>query len=334
MEPLRIGLLGAARISEGAIIEPAHETGARLVAVAARDELRARDFAAQHGIERVHATYQDVIDDPDVEIVYNPLANGLHGPWNLRAIAAGKHVLTEKPSASNTGEARTVRDAVKAAGVHYIEAFHYAYHPLMSRMLELASDGEIGELVRIEARMLMPPPASTDARWDHTLAGGALMDVGCYALHAVRDLAPFAGGEPTVVRATSGELREHPGVDAWMSADLEFPSGLPAHMETGMTHGELDFSLRLIGSHGEAFAPQFVQPHIDDRIVVTTGTAQRTEHLGTRPTYLYQLEALTRLIRDSEPMRTDADDAVRTMELIDALYVSAGMSPRPVSTLA
>ena len=145
--------------------------------------------------------------------------------------------------------------------------------------------------------------------------------------------APFAGGEPSVVHATAGELPAHPGVDAWMSADLAYPSGLPALMETSMTHGVLDFSLRLVGSNGEAYAPAFVLPHTDDRIIVTTGTTQRTEHLGTRPTYTYQLEALTRLIRDGIPMRTDADDAVRTMELIDTLYRSAGMSPRPFSTL-
>ena len=158
MEPLRLGLLGAARISDIAVIQPAGLTGARLVAVAARDPQRAAAFAEQHGIERVHASYQDVIDDPDVEVVYNPLANGLHGPWNLRAIAAGKHVLSEKPYASNAAEARVVRDAAAAAGVHCVEAFHYRYHPLMNRMLELAGNGEIGELVRVEARMLMPPP--------------------------------------------------------------------------------------------------------------------------------------------------------------------------------
>ena len=160
--PLRLGVLGAARIAEIAIIGPAHATGARLVAVAARDRGRAESFAAQHGFERVLESYQEVLDDPEVEAVYNPLANGLHGPWNLRAIEAGKHVLTEKPFASNAEEARRVRDAAKAAGVHVVEAFHYAYHPLMVRMIELAGGDEIGDLQAVEARMLMPPPAAGD----------------------------------------------------------------------------------------------------------------------------------------------------------------------------
>src|SRR2546428_476155 len=100
MKPLRIGVLGAARIAELAIVDPAHTTGDRLVAVAARDRRRAEAFAAQHGVERVLDSYTDVITDPEVEVVYNPLANALHGPWNLAAISAGKHVLTEKPFAS------------------------------------------------------------------------------------------------------------------------------------------------------------------------------------------------------------------------------------------
>ena len=333
MEPLRLGVLGAARISDIAIVQPAHITGDRLVAVAARDPQRAKAFADQHGFERVLATYQDVIDDPEVEAIYNPLANGLHGPWNLAAVAAGKHVLSEKPYASNAGEARRVRDAARAAGVHVVEAFHYRYHPLISRMIELAGNGEIGDLQRIEARMLMPPPPAGDARWDWPLAGGSVMDVGCYAVHALRDMSMYGGGEPRILRARGGEIPAHPGIDAWLSADLEYPNGLPATLESGMTHGVLDFSLRLVGAQGEAYAPAFLLPHMDDRIFVTVGTDQRVEEMGARLSYTYQLEAFARLLRDGEPMITDADDAVITMQMIDDLYVAAGMLPRPVTAI-
>jgi predicted dehydrogenase len=121
VEPLRIGVLGAARIAELAIVSPARATGDRLVAVAARDRRRAEAFAAQHAIERVLDSYAEVVTDPEVDVVYNPLANSLHAPWNLAAIAAGKHVLTEKPFASNAVEAREVRDAAVAAGVTVLE---------------------------------------------------------------------------------------------------------------------------------------------------------------------------------------------------------------------
>ena len=327
-EPLRVGVLGAARISTEAIVRPAHELGARLVAVAARHRSRAEQFAAEHGVERVVDDYQALLDDPEVEVVYNPLANSLHGPWNLRAVEAGKHVLTEKPSAGNAAEAGLVRDAAAAAGVQVVEAFHHVYHPLMARMLELAGGGEIGDLQYVEARMLMPPPRAEDLRWDAALAGGGLMDVGCYAVRAVRDLAPLCGGEPRVVAARGGEHPAHPGVDAWLSAELELPSGVQARVESSMTHQDVDFSLRLVGNLGEAYAPQFVKPHLDDRVVVTLATDRRVEHLGTRPTYTYQLEAMAALVRDGAAMRTSAVDSVVTMKLIDDLYRAAGMQPR------
>jgi predicted dehydrogenase len=333
VEPLRIGVLGAARISEIAIIKPAHATGTRLVAVAARDRERAEEFAARHGIERVLDSYQEVIDDPEVEAIYNPLANALHAPLNLAAIEAGKHVLTEKPYASNAPEARLVRDRAEMAGVHVVEAFHYRYHPLMQRMIELAGDGEIGDLSFVEARMLMPPPAAGDPRWQLDLAGGGLMDVGCYAVHAIRDMGAFAGGEPEIRSARGGEIPAYPGVDAWMDAEFAYPNGVKAVMQSGMTHGVLDFSLRLVGTKGEAYAPAFLKAHEDDRILVTVGTDQRIESMGSRTTYTYMLEAFTRLVRDGEPMATDSDDAVVTMEMIDDLYRAAGMQPRPVAVL-
>ena len=330
MEPLRFGLLGAARISDMAVIQPSRITGDRLVAVAARDRGRAEEYATRHGIERVLADYQAVIDDPEVDVVYNPLANGHHAPWNLRAIAAGKHVLSEKPFASNAAEARTVRDAAAAAGVHVVEAFHYRYHPVQQRMIELAGSGDIGDVVYVEARMLMPPPPAGDLRWDWDVAGGGLMDVGCYAVHGLRDLAALMGGDPGVVRARSGELPAHPRIDAWLTADLEYPNGVPARIECSMTHGVLDFSLRIVGSNGEAYAPAFVLPHMDDRLIVTVGTEQRVEELGTRTSYTYMLEALRRLVREGTPMVTDADDAVVTMDMIDRIYEAAGMTPRPL----
>jgi predicted dehydrogenase len=333
MEPLRIGILGAARIAGRAIVEPAKLTGARLVAVAARDTGRAEAFAAEHGVERVHASYRQLLDDPEIEAIYNPLANGLHGPWNLQAIAAGKHVLTEKPSAANATEALQVRDAVRSSGLVFMEAFHYAYHPVMRRLQELVAKGELGDLQHVEATMVMPPPPDDDPRWSLPLAGGAVMDVGCYALHAQRMFAPYAGGAPKLIGARAGERKRMPGVDEWLNADLEFPSGATGAVRTSMAAEDVEFSLKVVGTRGEAFAPFFVLPQNDDRVIVTTKEDTWVEHLGTRTSYTYQLEAFAGAVRNGAPLLTDADDALATMELIDACYVSAGMEPRPVSTI-
>jgi predicted dehydrogenase len=324
--PLRIGVLGAARITALSLVSPVRATGHRMVAVAARDRGRATAFAAEHGVERVVDDYAALIADPEVEVVYNPLANALHGPWNRAAAQAGKHVLTEKPSASDAAEAREVRAAAAASGVTVMEGFHYPYHPLHARLLELA-DGDLGALRSVEISMVMPAPPPGDPRWSLALAGGGLMDVGCYGLHALRLLAAARGGVPRVVSARAVEA--DPGVDAHLDVELELPGGLPATLRSGMDAPDFDFSYRLVGARGEAFAPEFVRPHLDDRVVVRTDGGERVEELGRTSSYTYQLEALAAHLRDGAPIVTDADDAVATMELIDEVYRAAGLSPRP-----
>ena len=241
-EPLRIGVLGAARITERSLIDPARATGHRLVAVAARDRARAEAFAAGHGVERVAGSYAELVADPEIDVVYNPLANGLHGPWNLAALAAGKHVLSEKPSASNTDEAGEVRQAAQKAGTVFMEAFHYLFHPVTRRLHELLDSGEIGELRHVEAMVAIAAPPDTDPRWSLPLAGGALMDLGCYSLHALRVLAPWAGGAPRLAGARGGERAGAPGVDEWLDADLEFPGGATGSARCHMAYDGLDMS--------------------------------------------------------------------------------------------
>ena len=328
-EPLRLGVLGAAGIAPRAIVAPAHETGARLVAVAARDRSRAEEFAAEHDVERVVDSYDDLLADPEIEAIYNPLPNGLHGPWNLKAIKAGKHVLSEKPSASNAEEAAEVRDAAAEAGVVFLEGFHYLFHPVTERLHDLLDSGELGDLTRVEVMMMTPPPPADDVRWSLPLAGGATMDLGCYGLHAHRMLAPWGGGEPTLVAARGGERAGNPDVDEWLDADLEFPNGATGSARCNMSGGIVQMSMKIVGSRGVATAANFVLPHLDDRVLVSTPAGDRVEQLGTRPSYSYQLEAFAARLRDDTPLPIDADDAVASMELIDECYQAAGFQPRP-----
>ena len=331
MEPLRIGVLGAARIAVASIVAPAQLTGARLVAVAARDRGRAEAFAAEHGVEKVHDSYAEMLADPEVEAVYNPLANGLHGPWNLAALAAGKHVLTEKPSASDAGEAREVRDTAARAGVVFMEAFHYLYHPVARRLRDVLGSGEIGELRHVEVHMEIPPPPDGDPRWSLPLAGGGLMDVGCYGIHLHRALGRFTGGAPQVTGAEGRERAGSPGVDEWVRAELAFPGGATGVVHSSMAAEEVRMTARLVGGAGEVRAANFVLPHRDDRLRITAGGVEREERPGLRPSYAYQLEAFAAAVRDGVPVPTDADDAVATAELIDDCYRASGFDLRPRS---
>jgi predicted dehydrogenase len=332
VEPLHIGILGAARIAELSIVKPAAATGHRLVAVAARDPERAKDFADRHGVERVQATYDDLLADPDVEVVYNPLANALHGPWNLRAIAAGKHVLSEKPFAANAVEARRVAEAALDAGVVVLEAFHYPFHPLFLRVCELVAAGAVGEVQHVETLLRMPAPPDGDPRWSLELAGGSTMDLGCYALHCARRLGNrFLGGEPSVVSGSGRERAGRPGVDEALAVELVYPSRATGSAGSDMAApGTWDFHLTVTGTHGVIHVPDFPRPHEDDSLVRRAADgAETVEHLGHRSSYTYQLEAFAAAVRGVAPLPYDVSDAVSQAELVDAAYRAAGFEPRP-----
>lgn len=322
-EPLRIGVLGASRIAPTAVITPARELGHEVVAVAARSSGRARLYADHFGIPTVHGDYAELLANPDVEVVYNSLPNGLHGPWNLAALAAGKHVLTEKPFASNAVEALAVRAAARG-GPLVVEGFHYLYHPVFQRVASLVSSGALGVVEEVATRLVMPAPAPEDPRWSLALAGGAMMDLGCYGLHVMRTLGRFLGA-PTLVGAVA-EARS-PGVDAAMRVALAFPSGAVGSVECSMVEPVGEFSLTVTGSDGSVVAHNVLQPAFDDRVTFNG----EVERLGKRSTYTYQLEALAAHLRDGVALPVDADDAVANMEMVDACYRAAGWEPRPSS---
>ncbi|KAA0103773.1 Gfo/Idh/MocA family protein [Mycolicibacterium sp. P1-5] len=323
---LRIGVLGASRIAEQAIVGPAQDLGHRLVVVAARDPQRARQFADVYGVERVAASYADVIADTEVDVVYNPLANALHAPWNLAAIMAGKPVLTEKPFARNHPEAQQVADAATTAGVSVLEGFHYLFHPVTQRMFELATDAELGDVRHVEVRMAMPAPDPGDPRWSLKLAGGVLMDLGCYGLHIMRQFGARGLGRPTITAAHASE--RSPGVDEWCDVELRFPSDATGCSANTMTAEAFSFTLKVVGTKGDALAHNFIKPHLDDRITIRTPDGPRMEHLGTRPSYTYQLEAFAAHVLHGAPLPLGVDDAVQNMHYVDAAYRAAGLSPR------
>ena len=317
--------LGAARITPGALIRPAAKNPAvEVVGVAARDPERAREFADRHGIGRVYESYERAVGDPEVDAVYNPLPNGLHGRWTLAAIDAGKHVLCEKPFAANAEEAAEVARRATAAGVVVMEAFHYRYHPLASRLLEIVGSGELGAVRRIETSMCFPLLSRGDIRYRLDLAGGALMDAGCYPVHLMRVLSR---SEPTVRRAAA--KLASPGVDRAMRAEVDLPGGAVGVITTSMLSSALlNVSARVEGEDGELrvlnpFAPQHYH-----RVKVVTTQGHRVEHLTRTPTYEFQLQAFAYAIRHGGPVLTPPADAVKNMALIDAIYRAAKMEPR------
>ncbi|MBA2280460.1 MAG: Gfo/Idh/MocA family oxidoreductase [Acidimicrobiia bacterium] len=325
---LRIGILGAARIAPAALIRPARRVAeVEVAAVAARDRAKASAFAAKHGIAQVHDGYEDLLADPTIDAVYNPLPNGLHGRWTIAAIEAGKHVLCEKPFTANATEARQVAAVAKASDRVVMEAFHYRYHPMTARAIEIIASGELGEIRHVEAWMLIPLVRRNDIRWRLDLAGGSVMDVGCYALHQVRT---YAGAEPEVVGASVRLLR--PQIDRWLRADLRFGDGRTGRVTAAMlSHRPLSLGARITGSAGELRIRNPAAPQFLGRLSVRAGGAKRSERASREPTYLHQLRAFAGAVLRGEPFPTDVDDAVANMEAIDACYRAAGLEPRSPS---
>jgi predicted dehydrogenase len=335
--PIRFGILGAARIAPAAIVKPARDVdGVEVAAVAARDRTKAEQFARKHKIPRVHESYDDLLADPEIDAIYNPLPNGLHGHYTIRAIEAGKHVLCEKPFTANAREARAVA-AVAAAHPDrvVVEAFHWRYHPLATQLLDLVESGRLGPLVGVEASMLAPLPKRADIRWQLALAGGSLMDMGCYPISFVRVMT---GGEPVVERATA-RLRS-PGVDRFLTADLRVPragepggGAIAARITCGMwSWPGISIRARLTFTEGEVRVLNPFAPHYFCR-VTTKGAPSVGIRAPRTPTYTYQLDAFRRAVVDGEPSPTGVHFAVANMAVIDACYEAADLAPRVPTTV-
>jgi predicted dehydrogenase len=324
---MKIGVLGAARIAPAALVRPAHAVdGVEVAAVAARDRGRARDFAARHGIPAVHDSYADLLADPALDAVYVPLPNGRHAQWTLAAVEAGKHVLCEKPFTANAAQAREVAAAAAGSGLVVMEAFHYRYHPLARRMAEIVHSGELGRIRRVATAMCFPLPRFADIRYDFDLAGGALMDAGCYAVHCLRLLAP---GAPTVTSATARTLRRDRRIDRAMTARFAFAGGATGEVRTSMwSRTLLRIRAEVVGDRGRLVVTNFVAPQFFSRFTVVVDGRRRRERFAGEATYTHQLRAFAAAVRGERTNLTPPEDSVATMSLIDDIYVAAGLAPR------
>ncbi|MBP2472669.1 putative dehydrogenase [Crossiella equi] len=327
--PLRIGVLGAARIAPDALVKPAREVpGVQVAAVASREVARAEAFAAKHHVERVYGDYEALLEDASLDAVYIPLPNGLHGRWTLAALGRRKHVLCEKPFTANATEAAGVAAAALGSGRVVMEAFHYRYHPLFRRAVEIVASGELGTVTDISTAVCFPLPKFSDIRYRYDLAGGAQMDAGCYAVHMARTLGlAAADGEPEVVSATA-RLRT-PEVDRAMRAQLRFPAGHTATVLCSLWSASLlRLSARVRGEKGELRLLNPVAPQYGHRLTVRAGGNKRVERFAKRASYTHQLEAFVAAVRGEGPVLTPPADSVANMAVIDGIYRAAGLPVR------
>jgi predicted dehydrogenase len=320
---LRWGVLSTAKIGIEKVI-PATVAAARceVVAIASRDLSRADAAASGLGIERALGSYEDLLADPDVDAVYNPLPNHLHSEWTIAAARAGKHVLCEKPLATNAAEAERMIRVCEAEGVLLMEAFMYRLHPTWEAVRELLASGRIGELKTVQSWFSYFNDDPNDIRNQLDAAGGALYDIGCYCVNLSRMLF---GAEPIRVQAT---VTRDPvtGVDTLTSGILDFDDGIASF--TCSTRAEPDQRVHIYGTEGRISLeiPFNIPWDRPTRVLVTAGgdppVRPETEVLTFDPAneYSIQAERFAAAALDGGPVPIPPSDAVGNLRVIEELF--------------
>lgn len=321
---LRIGLLGAARITPKAVCRPAHIVGrCSLRGLAARDRARARQFAGAHGVEEVFDSYESLIASDEIDLIYNPLPINLHAEWTIRALKAGKHVLCEKPFAMNADEARAMLAAAEKSGKRVIEAFHYRYHPAFQQCLDWIAEGRIGDIQTVDTEFSVAIRDSDDEiRQLPETGGGAMMDLGCYPLNWVLNLA---GSDVEPVDAEAVLNRR--GVDERLTATLD-AGGARITITTSMAGGQpFEAHLDIHGSKGHIRFNNPLAPHTGGSLRLLDADNRLEEDAPISPisTYTWQLAAIVEALETGTPLPTEGDIILRQQKAIDAIYERAGL---------
>jgi len=312
---MRWGILSTADINRLLIPGAQASPAAEVLAVGSRDLDRAREFAARWGIERAYGSYDELLADPDVEAVYNPLPNTLHCDWSIRALEAGKHVLCEKPLSSHPAEVEAAFDVSERTGRLLSEAFMYRHNPQTTKLKELVDGGAIGELrlIRSAFSYALHDPLNIRLRTD--VEGGSLMDVGCYCVSGSRLLA----GEPTSV--VGQQFTGPTGTDWVFTGIMRFPDDVLATFDCGTTLPDRE-ELEVVGTEGSIFLPD---PWHCFKPVIEVRREDGVERIELEPVDSYRLEVenLGAAARGEEPLLLGRADAVQQARVIEALFRSA-----------
>ena len=313
---MRLGLLSTANINRQILVGARGAGQVDVVAVGSRDGAKAQTYAGEHGIAKAHGSYEALLEDTDVDAVYISLPNGMHHEWTMRALAAGKHVLCEKPYTRHPAEAVEAFDAAEAAGLVLMEAFMYRHHPQTATIERLVRDGAVGHVLAVKAVFSFPLADLTNVRALPELDGGALMDVGCYCVSGSRLVA----GDPVSVLAE--QVVGETGVDMALYGTLRFPDDAVAQIEASFLAPERQ-SLEVVGDGGvlRAFAPWRVDWGGD--LVLERDGVSDVVAVDEADSYTLQLENFADAIEGREPALLGRADAVAQARVIDALYRSA-----------
>ncbi|MBX0324184.1 Gfo/Idh/MocA family oxidoreductase [Halomicroarcula sp. F13] len=316
---MRFGILSTADIGTGSVIPGIRKSDHEVGAIASRDGTRAEAVADQFDVPAAYEGYEALLADADIDAVYIPLPNGLHAEWIRRAADAGLHVLCEKPLTASAEETAAVFDYCADRDVTLMEAFMYRFHPLTERAFEIVQT-ELGEVRNVTSTFTFRmPDGAEDIRLDPDLAGGSVMDVGCYAISAARQFL----GDPDRVYGVTNDGRDC-GVDTEMAGILEYDGGATARVQSGF-ETPLTQYYRVETTDGWLKAEPTFDIGAETATELTYGVGDRTVTERFDPTdhYTLEVEHFADCVASGETPRVDRTESVAIMEIIDAIYESA-----------
>lgn len=328
MKKLRFGIMSTAGANKFTILPMADKIdNMEIVAVASRGIKKAQDYAARHGIPIAFGSYEELVADPHIDCAYISMPNSMHKEWSVKALRAGKHVLCEKPMASNEGEAREIADAVRETGRTFAEAFHYRYHPLADKLEEIIRSGRVGNIVEIDAAFNNRVRDRKKPQLSPELGGGALMDTGCYLTSFSRWIADC--DEAEVVWAKS--IKTETGVDGTTAARLRFANGATANIVCSIDLLQ-PVSAFIRGDRGSIFINRPFCPgwqkggSVKDVYFFIAQRGLNIERIKvpTVTSYHCQLKEFCRAVSEGRQPVTDAEQGALNMRLIDAIRDKTG----------
>lgn len=323
-DKIRWGILSTANIARKRVVPAMLQCQYGVVAaVASRDLTVAQDFASEFNIPKAYGSYEDLLADPNIDAIYNPLPNSLHAAWSIKAAGAGKPTLCEKPLASSAAEAQSMVDAFAARGLLFAEAFMYRFHPQTRLVKQMLDDGLIGDLRLIQSAFSFTIADGGNIRLNKSLAGGALMDVGCYCVNLIRLMS---GAEPVEVKAIA-QFGADSAVDETLTGIMDM-GGIMAHFDCSL-RAKQTHTYGLRGTTGRIVVEQAFTMPSDRATTVGLWEGEKYREITVPPANSYTLMAddFAQALIDGRPPKYAPADGVANMAVIDRLYVSVGREP-------
>ncbi len=320
---LNWGLLSTARINRALITPLRASERNRLLAVASRTKPAAEEYARQWEIPRAHESYEALLADPDIDVIYNSLPNHLHAEWSIKAMQAGKHVLCEKPIALTLPEIDEMNSVSRETGMVLAEAFMYRHHPQTLKVLEMVASGVLGQIKILRGAFSFTFNREDNYRNDASRGGGSLWDVGCYPVSFARTIA---GAAPVEVFGQQTTGRKN--IDETFVGQIKFQNGVYAHFDSSFTI-PFQYFMEIAGTEGILFIPEAFKPGLNTQISLTREGKTEIIDVAGRELYIGEVEDMADAVLEGKPTRISLEDSRANTATLLGLYKSA-RTGRPV----